>query len=279
MPTVAINGLGRIGRAALKILLDSDGLELAAVNDIAAADNLAIHVAVAEGPPGHVLVVSVGVEHDYGYWGEVLTTGAEVRGIVGLVIDGGVRDISALEAHGFPAFSALIALRGATKEHPGRIGGQSVVGDVVVHEGDWIQLENGKQGRVRAIRWRHTVVETRDWSTIVVPNALLLQNNITILGWRDGAPAPQRMWVYFNVDFRFAPHQVIQVVTDALLNSPIENVAFLRSRTATSRCSSRSTSDCVSGTGSLDAPTKPVTPGVPFTSPQESSLSSMFTST
>ena len=41
MPTVAINGLGRIGRAALKILLDSDGFELAAVNDIAAADNLA----------------------------------------------------------------------------------------------------------------------------------------------------------------------------------------------------------------------------------------------
>jgi glyceraldehyde-3-phosphate dehydrogenase/erythrose-4-phosphate dehydrogenase len=41
MPTVAINGLGRIGRAALKILLDSDGLDVAAVNDIAAADNLA----------------------------------------------------------------------------------------------------------------------------------------------------------------------------------------------------------------------------------------------
>jgi glyceraldehyde 3-phosphate dehydrogenase len=41
MPTVAINGLGRIGRAALKILLDSDGLELAAVNDIATVDNLA----------------------------------------------------------------------------------------------------------------------------------------------------------------------------------------------------------------------------------------------
>jgi glyceraldehyde 3-phosphate dehydrogenase len=41
MPAVAINGLGRIGRAALKILLDTDGLEVAAVNDIAAADNLA----------------------------------------------------------------------------------------------------------------------------------------------------------------------------------------------------------------------------------------------
>jgi glyceraldehyde 3-phosphate dehydrogenase len=41
MPTVAINGLGRIGWAALKILLDADGLELVAVNDIADADNLA----------------------------------------------------------------------------------------------------------------------------------------------------------------------------------------------------------------------------------------------
>jgi 4-hydroxy-4-methyl-2-oxoglutarate aldolase len=57
---------------------------------------------------------------------------------MGLVIDGGVRDVSALEAHGFPAFSSMIALRGATKEHPGRIGWQTVVGDVLVHEGDWI---------------------------------------------------------------------------------------------------------------------------------------------
>jgi 4-hydroxy-4-methyl-2-oxoglutarate aldolase len=104
----------------------------------ATADNLAIHVAVAEAPAGHVLVASVGVEPERGYWGEVLTTGAEARGLVGLVIDGGVRDVSALEAHRFPVFSATIALRGATKEHPGRIGGQTVVGDVLVHEGDWI---------------------------------------------------------------------------------------------------------------------------------------------
>jgi glyceraldehyde 3-phosphate dehydrogenase len=41
MPSLAINGLGRIGRAALKILLDTDGLDLVAVNDVAAADNLA----------------------------------------------------------------------------------------------------------------------------------------------------------------------------------------------------------------------------------------------
>jgi 4-hydroxy-4-methyl-2-oxoglutarate aldolase len=103
-----------------------------------AADNLAVHVAVAEAPPGSVLVVSVGLEPQRGYWGEVLTTAAETRGIAGLVIDGGVRDVDALEAHGFPVFSAMIALRGATKEEPGRIGGQALVGDVEVDRDDWI---------------------------------------------------------------------------------------------------------------------------------------------
>jgi 4-hydroxy-4-methyl-2-oxoglutarate aldolase len=104
----------------------------------AAGDNLAIHVAVAEAPPAYVLVVSVGFEAERGYWGEVLTTGAETRGIAGLVIDGGVRDVSALAAHGFPVFSTTIALRGATKEHPGRVGGSSIVGDIQVEQDDWI---------------------------------------------------------------------------------------------------------------------------------------------
>jgi glyceraldehyde 3-phosphate dehydrogenase len=44
MATVAISGLGGIGRAALKILLEADGLDLVAVNDIAEVDNLAYRV-------------------------------------------------------------------------------------------------------------------------------------------------------------------------------------------------------------------------------------------
>ena len=108
----------------------------------AAGDNLAIHVAVAEAPAGSVLVVSVGIEAERGYWGEVLTTGAEARGIAGLVIDGGVRDASALQAHGFPVFSTMIALRGATKEHPGRVGGHSIVGDIQVEQDDWIVADS-----------------------------------------------------------------------------------------------------------------------------------------
>ncbi len=105
------------------------------------------------------------------------------------------------------------------------LGGVALQIDGSIHVGDWIQLENGKQGKVREIRWRHTVVETRDWDTIVVPNASLLSSNITILGKRNGGVVPHRMWVYFHVDFRYPPQQVIEIVTDALLAAPIERVA------------------------------------------------------
>jgi 4-hydroxy-4-methyl-2-oxoglutarate aldolase len=101
-------------------------------------DNLAIHVAVAEAPAGSVLVVDVGDDGARGYWGEVLTTGAEARGLQGLVIDGGVRDVEALEAHRFPVFSTMVALRGATKQERGRVGSRATVGGVEVDTGDWI---------------------------------------------------------------------------------------------------------------------------------------------
>lgn len=105
------------------------------------------------------------------------------------------------------------------------LGGVALQLDGSIHEGDWIQFDNGRQGRVRAVRWRHTVVETRDWSTIIVPNALLLANNIMILGKRDGVHVPQRMWAHFNVDHRYAPARVIEVVETALRAAPIEGVA------------------------------------------------------
>ena len=101
-------------------------------------DNLAVHVAVTKAPPGSVLVVDVGQVADRGYWGEVLTTAAEAAGLAGLVLDGGVRDVGALEAHGFPVFSATIALTGASKDKPGTVGIPVRVGGVRVAAGDWV---------------------------------------------------------------------------------------------------------------------------------------------
>jgi 4-hydroxy-4-methyl-2-oxoglutarate aldolase len=101
-------------------------------------DNLAVHVAVNKAPKGSVLVVDVGDVADRGYWGEVLTTAAEAAGVAGLVIDGGVRDVAALEAHGFPVFSSTIALTGASKNQRGTVGAPVKVGGVSVAQGDWV---------------------------------------------------------------------------------------------------------------------------------------------
>lgn len=105
------------------------------------------------------------------------------------------------------------------------IGGVALQLDGSIHVGDWLQFPDGTQGKVVGIRWRHTLVETRDWWTVVVPNANLLAQNIIILGKRIGKPHQYRKWVYFNVDFRYAPSRVIDVVRDALWATPIEGVA------------------------------------------------------
>jgi len=101
-------------------------------------DNLALHAAVARAPAGSALAVDVGIEPELGYWGEVLTTAAMARGIAGLVIDGCVRDVAALESRAFPVFSTGIALPGATKKLPGATGGTVAVGDASVATGDWL---------------------------------------------------------------------------------------------------------------------------------------------
>jgi small-conductance mechanosensitive channel/CRP-like cAMP-binding protein len=105
------------------------------------------------------------------------------------------------------------------------LGGIALQLDDSIHIGDWLQLPSGQQGRISAIRWRHTVVETRNWDTIIVPNSVLLGEQITILGQRQDQPVQHRMWVYFNVDFRYSPEEVIHTVEDALQSTPIPHVA------------------------------------------------------
>jgi small-conductance mechanosensitive channel/CRP-like cAMP-binding protein len=105
------------------------------------------------------------------------------------------------------------------------LGGLALQLDESIHVGDWIELENGTQGRVRQIRWRHTVIETRDWDTVIVPNSMLQAQAFRILGKREGEPVQHRLWIHFDVDFRHHPGEVIAVVTEALRGAPIEGVA------------------------------------------------------
>ena len=118
---------------------------------------------------------------DFGYWGEVLTTGAQARGILGLVIDGGVRDIVPIETLGFPVFASTIALRGASKNQAGavnvpiRCGGASVVrGDWIVGDVDGVVAVPGADvatviaaGEARAGKEQGFFTALRDGSTTV----------------------------------------------------------------------------------------------------------------
>jgi 4-hydroxy-4-methyl-2-oxoglutarate aldolase len=100
-------------------------------------DNLGLHQAVATAPAGSVLVADMqGAAH--GHWGEILAAAAEQRGVRGLVIDGGVRDVAELAALGFPVFARHITVVGTGKEHPGRLASTVRVGGAVVRSGDLV---------------------------------------------------------------------------------------------------------------------------------------------
>ncbi|MFJ3777204.1 RraA family protein [Streptomyces sp. NPDC090075] len=103
----------------------------------AGGDNLALHHAVLQAPPGSVLVADVGGAR-FGHWGEILTVAAQHRGIAGLLIDGGVRDAAETEALGFPVFSRNNAILGTRKDFRGVCGRSVRIGGVTVRTGDLV---------------------------------------------------------------------------------------------------------------------------------------------
>lgn len=104
------------------------------------------------------------------------------------------------------------------------IGGLALQTDDSIQVGDWVKV-NDVNGRVTEIRWRYTAIETRNWETVFIPNAVLLKNQVTVLGRRRGSPRQWRRWVYFTVDYRHPPTTVIDAVEGALRGAAIPNVA------------------------------------------------------
>lgn len=103
-------------------------------------DNLWLHRALEVAQPGDVLVVFVHGAYEHGYWGEIMTTMAKVRGLAGLVIDGCVRDGVLLGEIGFPVFARGLCIRGTGKDFGaiGWINHPVMMGDVVVNAGDLV---------------------------------------------------------------------------------------------------------------------------------------------
>lgn len=101
-------------------------------------DNLMLHHAVAAAKPGVIIVATLGSYMLTGAWGEILTVAAQAAGVIGLAVDGAVRDIEAIAGHEFPIFSRGLAIGSCTKERFGTLNAPIQFGGVTVRSGDII---------------------------------------------------------------------------------------------------------------------------------------------
>jgi RraA family protein len=156
--------------------------------EVRPGDNLMIHAAMAIARPGDVLVIDGKGDLSSALMGEIMSQQCVALGVVGVVIDGAVRDSEAIRELAFPMFAAGLNPNGPTKSvsgrlnHPISIGGVSVnPGDLVVGDADGVTvIERHKAAAMLPLAAEKVAAETQRIADIKSRKALRP-------GWLDSA--------------------------------------------------------------------------------------------